>query len=192
MDYSVLIGTSILLLKAVLLRAGASAGSVPNRALSQESGRQAWPMGITRLKNSDRLDDGSLPSSPPAPPAAAQPALNRPGRARLRTRQKLIDAAHRIIARKGVDATTINDITEEADVGLGSFYNHFASKDKLVGVVFETRIEELGKVFDRISLTVTDPAQVVAFVQKIFLEKVRVDNGWGWFAIHAEIDPHFF
>ena len=34
-----------------------------------------------------------------------------------------------VTAAKGADAATINDITEAADVGICSFYNHFASKD---------------------------------------------------------------
>jgi AcrR family transcriptional regulator len=92
-----------------------------------------------------------------------------------------------MIARKGVDATTINEITEEADVGLGSFYNHFSSKDELVRVVFADRVEELGRTFDIISNSVSDPALVVSHIQRLFLEKVRLDAGWGWFAIHAEL-----
>jgi AcrR family transcriptional regulator len=125
-------------------------------------------------------------SSGPAIGATAN-VSDRFSRARMRTRQKLIDAAHRIIGRKGVEATTINDITEEADVGLGSFYNHFASKEELVRVVFADRVEELGKIFDNISSTVSDPALAVSYIQKMFLEKVRTDTAWGWFAVHAEI-----
>jgi AcrR family transcriptional regulator len=125
-------------------------------------------------------------SSGPAIGATAY-APDRFSRARLKTRRKLIDAAHRIIGRKGVEATTINDITEEADVGLGSFYNHFSSKEELVKVVFADRVEELGKIFDNISSTVSDPALVVSYIQRIFLEKVRTDTAWGWFAVHAEI-----
>jgi len=105
----------------------------------------------------------------------------------MRTRQKLIDAAQLMIGRKGVEATTINDITEEADVGLGSFYNHFPSKEELVRVVFADRVEQLAKIFDNISNSVPDPALVVSFIQRIFLEKVRADATWGWFAIHAEL-----
>lgn len=35
-----------------------------------------------------------------------------------------------VMAAEGADAATINDITEAADVGFGSFYNHFASKEE--------------------------------------------------------------
>lgn len=135
----------------------------------------------TRTAKGDRSE-----SSDPAIGATAY-ASDRFSRARMRTRQKLIDAAHRIIGRKGVEATTINDITEEADVGLGSFYNHFSSKEELVRVVFADRVEELGKIFDNISSTVSDPALAVSYIQKMFLEKVRTDTAWGWFAVHAEI-----
>jgi AcrR family transcriptional regulator len=133
------------------------------------------------LEKRDRLGSASDPEAAPTLP------LDRPSRARIRTRQKLIDAAHRVIGLKGVESTTINEITEEADVGLGSFYNYFTSKDELVRVVFADRVEELGRIFDTISSSVSDPALVVSHIQRLFLEKVRLDAGWGWFAIHAEL-----
>ncbi len=48
---------------------------------------------------------------------------NRLTRHKQKTRARLIRAALSVMARKGADAATINDITEAADVGFGSFYN---------------------------------------------------------------------
>ena len=62
-------------------------------------------------------------------------AQGRAARPRMWTRERLTEAARRVIARKGIDATTIADITSEADVGIGSFYNHFKSKEDLVGTL---------------------------------------------------------
>jgi AcrR family transcriptional regulator len=45
-------------------------------------------------------------------------------RRREQTRAKLVEAARTLFARHGVDNTRINQITDEADVGFGSFYNH--------------------------------------------------------------------
>jgi AcrR family transcriptional regulator len=56
-----------------------------------------------------------------------------------RTRRALLDAGHQLITEKGVAGLRIQEITERADVALGSFYNHFKTKDELVeAVVFET------------------------------------------------------
>jgi AcrR family transcriptional regulator len=48
------------------------------------------------------------------------------------TRAKLIEGAKAVFAEKGLDLTTIDDITERADVGKGTFYYHFKNKEKLV------------------------------------------------------------
>jgi AcrR family transcriptional regulator len=50
--------------------------------------------------------------------------------------------------QKGLDATSIHDITERADVGKGSFYRHFSGKDELkdelVGRAVENLVSRLG------------------------------------------------
>lgn len=69
---------------------------------------------------------------------------SRVDRRRLRARQRLIDAARRLIAEKGVAGLRIQEITAAADVALGSFYNHFATKDDLVEAVVSGLLAELG------------------------------------------------
>lgn len=114
----------------------------------------------------------------------------RPGRGRRSrevTRQKLIDAAHRVMSQKGVDGTAINDITEAADVGFGSFYNHFTSKNDIAQAVFSAHADELGEITRFIAEEETDRAVAVAFIQKVFLTKAVADPVWGWFIIHAAV-----
>lgn len=72
------------------------------------------------------------------------PDLSRGDRRRERTRQQLIDAGRTLIAEKGVAGLRIQEITEEADVALGSFYNHFPTKDDLVEAVVAESLAELG------------------------------------------------
>jgi AcrR family transcriptional regulator len=61
------------------------------------------------------------------------PPPDRHARRREHTRARLLRAARTLFARQGIDKTRINEITEEADVGFGSFYNHFESKAAIVG-----------------------------------------------------------
>ena len=68
-------------------------------------------------------------------PVAEAPPSDRRTRRREQTREKLVRAARVVFARKGIDNTRINEITEEADVGFGSFYNHFDSKEAIVEAV---------------------------------------------------------
>jgi AcrR family transcriptional regulator len=55
----------------------------------------------------------------------------------------LLAAGRHLIAANGVASLKIQDITEQADVGLGSFYNHFANKEELVEAVVEDSLAEM-------------------------------------------------
>lgn len=107
-------------------------------------------------------------------------------RRKLETRAKLIRAAHSVMARKGVDAATVLEITTEADVGFGSFYNHFKSKDDIARAVFEVRTERLGIVSDQIERSFPNYAQAIAFVGRVYIEMAHADPVWSWFVIHAQ------
>ena len=65
--------------------------------------------------------------------AGGVPRASRLDRRKARTRQALIDAAVRLIAEGRGERASIAEITEEADIGFGSFYNHFDSKEQLFG-----------------------------------------------------------
>jgi len=109
----------------------------------------------------------------------------RGARSRQATRQKLVAAALKVFSRKGWDATAIGDITEEADVGRGSFYNHFKTKDEIAMQVFEWHANDLAAINDMIGAHEGDTATAVAYIQKVFLVKAVEDPIWGWFVIHA-------
>jgi AcrR family transcriptional regulator len=83
-------------------------------------------------------------------------------RQRLRTRRLLLDAGRNLIATKGVPGLRIQEITEQADIALGSFYNYFASKEGFVAAIITESLSDL------VSATIgdvgesTDPAVLVA------------------------------
>lgn len=107
-------------------------------------------------------------------------------RVRQRTRLRLIAAAESVMARRGVEGATIQEITEEAELGTGTFYNHFSSKEELAKAVFALRAEELGKTLDFVGAAVEDPAERIGYVQRTYIERALADPIWGWFVIHAE------
>lgn len=65
-------------------------------------------------------------------------------RRRERTRHRLVDAGRTLIAEKGVAGLRIQEITEQADVALGSFYNYFPTKEDLVEAVVTESLAALG------------------------------------------------
>jgi AcrR family transcriptional regulator len=68
---------------------------------------------------------------------------NRFDRRREKTRVDLLAAAERVIASKGYHQTRIADIATEADVGLGTFYLHFKTKNEIFIELIETGASEL-------------------------------------------------
>lgn len=66
-------------------------------------------------------------------------------RRRAETRSRLIAAARELISEKGVAALRIGELAERADVGLGSFYNHFESKEELVERVITESLQTLSE-----------------------------------------------
>src|SRR5689334_25333222 len=107
--------------------------------------------------------------------AAAAGALStsRLDRRKARTRQALIDAAVRLIAEGRGDRASIQEITEAADIGFGSFYNHFDSKGQLFRTASEEVLERWGQMIDRACAGIADPAEV-------FAVPLRISGRLGW------------
>jgi AcrR family transcriptional regulator len=64
-------------------------------------------------------------------------------RRRLQTRKLLIQTTLQLVLEKGYDAITIQDITDQADLGRGTFYIHFKDKEDVVWTMFQELIQEL-------------------------------------------------
>lgn len=79
-----------------------------------------------------------------------------------RTRARLVRAARELIAEKGVSTLRIADITEAADVGRGSFYNHFGTKEALVESVIGESLEMLAAAALAELPSDSDPAVVAS------------------------------
>lgn len=59
-------------------------------------------------------------------------AMNRHDRRKVETRLKLLAATERVLHRRGVSEMTVGEIAAEADLGFGTFYNYFDTKDAAV------------------------------------------------------------
>ncbi|MFJ8623190.1 TetR/AcrR family transcriptional regulator [Kitasatospora sp. NPDC093550] len=94
-------------------------------------------------------------------PSSAPPS-NRFERRRAETRGALIRAARQILAESGDAGASIQAIAERADVGFGSFYNHFESKAELFDAAVVDALEEFGQQSDERLTGIEDPAERVA------------------------------
>lgn len=92
--------------------------------------------------------------------APAQP-VNRSDRRKARTRAALIRAAQTLIAQGRLNVPIL-EITQAADVGLGSFYNHFETKEQLFDAAVEAVMDGYGAMLDDLTANLEDPAEVFA------------------------------
>ncbi|GAA4889215.1 TetR/AcrR family transcriptional regulator [Streptomonospora salina] len=81
-------------------------------------------------------------------------------RRKARTRQALVDAGRALLARKGDTGFSVQEITDEADVGLGSFYNRSEDKQALMAAAVEDVLAEHGRLLDAWTRGIDDPAEV--------------------------------
>jgi len=103
-----------------------------------------------------------------AAPAGGQSAP-RVDRRRARTRAALIDAGRVLLAERGVDALSVDEIVAAADVAKGSFYNHFADKEAFareIGALVRRQAELLVL---KANAAIRDPAERAARALAVFV-----------------------
>jgi AcrR family transcriptional regulator len=110
---------------------------------------------------------------------------SRSERRREDTRRRLMKATYEIIAKRGLEGLVIQDITEVADVGYGSFYNHFSSKEAVVEAVIDAALARNAALYEGLSAKATDGVEKFAFEMRCCLEQSKNDTVWGWFVIRT-------
>ncbi|CAB3791256.1 hypothetical protein LMG28614_03265 [Paraburkholderia ultramafica] len=133
----------------------------------------------TRERNSTTC---ATSAAQPSTSLAAKPQ-QRGLRQKQETRTRLLEAALRLMARNGMEGVAINEITEAADVGFGSFYNHFASKEAIYAALVERIFEEYADMLDLIACDLPDPAEVIAVAVRHTLRRASREPLWGHFLI---------
>jgi AcrR family transcriptional regulator len=87
--------------------------------------------------------------------------VNRLERRKQRTRAALIRAAQAFLASGKVNVPVL-EITQAADVGMGSFYNHFDSKEELFEAAVADVLDTHGALLDQLTAGMDDPAEKFA------------------------------
>jgi AcrR family transcriptional regulator len=88
------------------------------------------------------------------------------------TKERILDAAERLFAEKGVDATSLRQVTGAAGVNVAAIHYHFGSKEELLRAVIGRRFDPVNqermKQLDRLE-TADVPPDVEAIL-RAFLE----------------------
>jgi AcrR family transcriptional regulator len=124
------------------------------------------------------------PTSPPPPAAAVDTErVPRGARRKRETRARLLEAALKLMAEKGMEGVAINEITEAADVGFGSFYNHFESKEAIYAALVDSVFEQFAEALDRRLADISDHAEVIAVAVRHTLLRAQREPVWGRFLV---------
>ena len=97
----------------------------------------------------------------------------------MRTRVALIRAAQTFIAAGKLNVPVL-EITQAADVGMGSFYNHYDSKEQLFQAAVNEVLDELGAILDKLTAEGDDPAEIFAcsfrLVGRVFRQRPNMSR----------------
>ncbi len=77
------------------------------------------------------------------------PESNRRERRKEETRSLLLHTAMKLFAKKGIFDTTVEEITEAADVGKGTFFNYFPSKEAILEALAERQLALVQKAVEQ-------------------------------------------
>lgn len=78
-------------------------------------------------------------------------SINRRERKKLHSKKAIMDAAVKLFVQKGYSQTSIAEIMNEADLGLGTFYNYFQSKEDILKHFLAEIIMKTNKFFISLS-----------------------------------------
>jgi AcrR family transcriptional regulator len=120
-------------------------------------------------------------------PKPKEESAGRVARRQQRTREALIRAASVVMSKKGVDNATMLEIAERADMGAGTVYNYFKSKEDLSIAVLEEMMHGLAVRIEEATQSFEDPAQVYAFGIRTVLETATTDVRWKQLLNRSEV-----
>ncbi len=86
-------------------------------------------------------------------PTKAVPMSGRRERHRAQTRDRLYRAAMDLFAQRGFLETTVEDITEAADVGKGTFFNYFPTKEHILAEFGGERVAAVQRALEKAKST---------------------------------------
>ena len=100
-------------------------------------------------------------------------SLGRRERRKLEVRARIFAVARELFAKQGFEATTVDEIARAADVVPATFFNHFQSKQALLGLM--TGLEHLSA-----RMTATQRAAAAAAINSgiAYLQDTQTDDGW--------------
>jgi AcrR family transcriptional regulator len=128
---------------------------------------------------------------PPGRRRLNAPLPGRRERKKLAARAAILDASTRLFAGKGFEQTRIEAIARDADVGIGTVYNHFATKADILAAILSVDIGEVvGGTRTIVERGGPDAAEMVSSAVRVLLDVMerRSRTLWRDLIGHALLD----
>lgn len=115
--------------------------------------------------------------------------IGRVQKRQLRTRARLLEAAYELMSEQGVDDTTIQQITTLADVGFGTFYSYFETKNDIAAQVLDCVIHNLGlrNRAANVEAGIKDGVTIIANSVRLTAREMRSNPVWRWWLKRTDL-----
>ena len=90
-------------------------------------------------------------------------------RKKRESRARIFKAARKYFNEKGFEDTSIDDISREADISKGTFFNYFPSKESLIEAIGEEEAMDLQYFVDVDLAHIKSPSEKIYKVMKFFI-----------------------
>jgi AcrR family transcriptional regulator len=91
-------------------------------------------------------------------------------------KQKIIDAAQRLIARQGVEKTSMRDIAEEAGMTTGAIYYYYKSKEELLYDVMDYATAITSNVMQMRKMSSASPDAVLGEIARLTTQRLQAES----------------
>jgi AcrR family transcriptional regulator len=113
--------------------------------------------------------------------------ISRRERKKEETKERIFKVAVELFRTKGFDATTIDEITEKADVAKGTFFNYFPRKEAVLGYLAEVRMQ---RALDEAEAILSERRPAREKILSLFLDvasSYQEDRELSWFVLMESI-----
>jgi AcrR family transcriptional regulator len=93
--------------------------------------------------------------------------VSRRERKKEETKERILKAAFDLFRRRGVEATTVEEICEKADVAKGTFFNYFPRKEAVFGYLSETWVADAER---KVGEVLAKGGHIWARMRDVFIE----------------------
>jgi len=115
------------------------------------------------------------PAPPHDTPGAALNAAPRRTRRSARTRERILQAATEVFARRGFHGARVADIAELAGIAYGLVYHHFRNKDEILAAIFSERWSLYLRYVDEVAVSEQSFREQIAQLVHFWVETWRQD-----------------